>query len=312
MTSLKSFDSEGLQFAWDATSLSSYAKCPRYYKLKHLDGWQADNKSVHLVFGGIYAKALEDYFKHVAEGLDPEDALREVVYRALIQTWEYDRDENGEPIPNTGQPWESLHNTKTRETLIRTIVWYFDHFAEDTAPTVHLADGSPAVELSFALPVDDGIVYCGHLDRLVEYGDGYFVMDQKTTGTTITSRFFDSFSPDFQMSGYTYAGKILFNLPVSGVIIDAAQIAVGFTRFERGFVHRGEPQLNEWYDTMQGTAERARNDTREQRFLPNYASCGNYGGCEFRKICSRAPQHRNNLLEANFHRAPRWDPLEQR
>jgi hypothetical protein len=312
MTSLKSFDADGLQFAWDATSLSSFAKCPRYYAYKHLEGWTHPNKSVHLVFGGLYATALEHYFKHRASGVDHESALRSIVHEALIETWEHERDEDGSRIPGTGKPWDSLHNTKTRETLIRTIVWYFEQFAEDTTSTVHLADGSPAVELSFALPVDDGLVYCGHIDRLVTYGEHAYVMDQKTSGATLSKNFADQFSVDYQMSGYSYAGKVILDSPVSGVIIDAAQIAVGFSRFERFFVHKPDALLNEWYDIMLATASAARSATREQRFIPNFASCGNYGGCEFRKICSRSPEHRQRALDAEFVRRPRWDPLEQR
>ena len=37
---------------------------------------------------------------------------------------------------------------------------------------------------------------CGHLDRVVTYGGQKFVMDQKTTGSTIGPYFFDGFKPD--------------------------------------------------------------------------------------------------------------------
>lgn len=303
---LLSFTSEDVQFGWDATSISSYEKCPRYYQLKHLEGWQPNNKSVHLRFGGHYADALEHYFKHLADGADAEEALRLVVRQALIDTWDRE-DEDDE-----GQPWESLHNTKTRDTLIRSIVWYFDHFEDDPAPTVILPDGKPAVEYSFALPVDNDIVFCGHIDRLVDYAGGIYVMDQKTAGNTITPRYFEGYSPDVQMSMYSWAGGIIFDVPVKGVIIDAAQIAVGFTRFSRGFVPRSTQILDEWYDMTMLTIEDAQRSTKENQFRMNRASCGNYGGCEFRNICTRIPQHRQNLLQADFHKAPRWDPLKRR
>lgn len=312
MTQLKSFSPSGFQNAWDSTSLGSFAKCPRYYQLKHLEGWQADNRSPHLIFGGVYAAALEQYFKHTAAGASPDEALLRVIRSALIETWDHERDGDGARLPGTGAAWESTHNTKNRDTLIRSIVWYFGFFSDDPTTTIQLTDGRPAVELSFSLPLSDEYLYCGHIDRLVSYGGDTFVMDQKTTGTTITAHYFHQFSPDIQMSGYSWAGKILFNLPISGVIIDAAQIAVGFTRFERGFVHRSAPILEEWHDNALALIDEARRAHDSGVYRMNQTACGNYGGCEFRDVCNRAPEHRNAVLHQGFHRAPRWDPLERR
>lgn len=312
MTALKSFDENGIQYAWDGTSLSSASKCLRYYYYKHIEGWQADAKSVHLIFGGHYASALERFAKLLASGMDREPAIETVVKELMVNTWDFDKDEEGNDIPDTGVPQDWFHASKSRETLIRSVVWYFDNFEEDPAATVILDSGEAAVEYSFSLPIDDDILYCGHIDKLVEFDGDKFVMDQKTSGATITPRYFEQFSPDFQMSGYAFAGEILFDLPIAGVIIDAAQIAVGFTRFSRGFVHRSKPVLEDWLENTLSVIENTRRLASENRFPMNPASCGNYGGCEFRKICSRAPEHRERALRADFTQRPRWDPLEQR
>lgn len=311
MSELLSFDADNVQFAWDATSISNYQKCPRYYQYVNLLGWQPKNKSVHLVFGGHYASALEHFHKHLASGDDYETATIKVVRELFINTWEFETDEDGNRIDDSGSPWESLHNSKTRETLIRSVVWYLDHWKNDPAKLVTLSDGTPAVELSFSLPVDNDIIFCGHLDKLVDY-NGYYVMDQKTSQSTITQRFFEGFSPDNQMSMYSFSGSILFDLPIKGVLIDAAQIAVGFTRFERGFVPRAKQQLAEWYDDTMTVIENAREATRNNRFIPNRMSCSNYGGCAFRDICNRIPEHRERFLQSNFQRQERWDPLKRR
>jgi hypothetical protein len=311
MTALKSFDANGIQYAWDATSLSSASKCMRFYYYKHMEGWQPTFKSVHLIFGGHYARALELYAQAIAAGTERETAIRDVVKYLLENTWDYDRDENGVE-QSAGAPQDWFHAAKTRETLVRSVVWYLEEFEDDPAKTVILANGEAAVEYSFSLPIDDDILYCGHIDKLVSYDDDKFVMDQKTSGATVTPRFFDQFSPDFQMSGYSFAGKIIFDMPISGVIIDAAQIAVGFTRFSRGFVHRSAPVLEDWLTNTLNVIGNTRRLALENKFPMNPASCGNYGGCEFRKICQRAPEHRDRALAADFERKPRWDPLEQR
>lgn len=312
MSAPSPFDASGAQFAWDSTSIKLAETCLYMYKLKMLDGWQPDNKSVHLIFGGLYASALENFYKAVAEGIDREQAIRDVVHEALIATWEHETDEAGDPIPETGAPWQSNHNLKTRGNLIRSIVWYFEQFRDDPCTTVHLSTGAPAVEHSFKLPVDDGIVLAGHLDRLVTYSGSLYVQDQKTSGSTITGRFFEGFNPDTQMSLYTWAGKAIFHMPVKGVMIDAAQIAVGFTRYERGFTFRSDDQLDEWYEGAMHTIGRARAAVHEDYFPMNPSSCSNYGGCEFRHICARSPSVREQFLKGEFTRGDIWNPLRSR
>lgn len=313
MEPLKSFDSEGVQFGWDQTSIKLAEECLYKYKLRMIDGWRPRGISVHLFFGGVYASALEHFHKHRAAGVDFDQALELVVREALVGTWRYELDDKGKAIPGTGEPWTSDHNTKTRENLIRTIVWYFEHFKDDPCTTVILSSGQAAVEHSFQLPVDNGIIFSGHLDRLVDFGHKIYIQDQKTTGSTITPRYFSNYSPDDQITGmYPFAGRAIFKLPVKGVMIDAAQIAVGFSRFERGFVFTDDASLDEWYDDAMFHIETAQAATRAGHFPKNRTSCHKFAGCEFRDVCSRSPHVREQFLKAEFEKGHRWDPLEAR
>lgn len=297
---------DGIEFAWSASTIKAAKTCLRYYQYSVLEGWHSPNKSVHLRFGGHYATAIEHYYKLIAQGADPEEATRAVVREALEATW--DRTEDNPE----GTPWESGHNTKTRANLIRTIVWYLDQFKDDPAKPLTLQSGDPAVELSITFEVDGGNIFAAHLDRLAEFAGDPYVMDEKTTGTTVSQSFFNGFSPDDQMSMYTFLGKAAFGVPVKGVIIDAAQIAVGFTRFERGFTFRTPGQLNEWYDDTMLAIENAQRATREMRLPQNPTACGNYAGCQFRTVCSRDPAARRNFLAGDFVQTPGYDPLEVR
>ena len=603
---LLSFDETGFQWAWDSTSLSSFVTCPRKYYYSMLQGWTAQQKSVHLIFGGHYASALEHFHKHRAAGVDYDTALRLVVREALEATWDYEKD----------APQDWMHTSKTRDTLIRSIVWYLEHYRDDPMQTVILSDGRAAVEYSFSIDLDETYTYCGHIDRLVNYGGDIYVQDQKaqplseniltpggwrplgslavgdlvvgvdggwhsitdilpkgeveifevhfvdgtstrcawdhlwgvydqfgkyavlsmqematapkhkkfrvplvapvqhptadlplaplalglllgdgylagssvqfsdadgheaamlaavlpagdkikksasanhswiisgggtkralqqlglfgklsggkfipesylvadesqrrallrglletdghnlgtnwlydstseqlvkdicqlvrslggmaryhtrsgnafrahlrmpewgngvgsryikrvvklpyvetaaclkvsaprqlyvtesyivthnTTGSQITPRFFEGYSPDYQMTGYTWAGQIIFNMPVKGVVIDAAYIAVGFTAFGRQPVTRSDRQLEEFRTEVLhyiGEAKRC----HESGYYPmDRTACGNYGGCEFKQICSAVPGIRQNLLEGGFKHRDRWDPLARR
>lgn len=307
------FQGTRLQYAWDSTSLGALKKCPRYYQYSILEGWRAKDESVHLVFGGAYASALETYHKLRAKGADYDDAVDAVVDLTLQKTWHqalFD-EEGNETAP--AHPWEPDHNAKTRMNLIRSIVWYLEEFKNDPAKTLMLADGSPAVELSFkfnsGVSCEHGeFILCGHMDKLVDYGGDLFVMDQKTTGSTLGAYYFKGYNPDNQMTLYTLAGRIVYNTPVAGVIIDAAQIAVGFTSFARGITTRSEGQLEEFLLDFKYWTDVAALYAKAEHWPMNEASCGNYGGCTFREICGKDSRVRELFLKTSFERRI-WNPL---
>lgn len=293
-----------VQRAWDSTSLGWFKTCPRLYYYSMIEGWRSKREAIDLVFGIHYHKALESYDKLMA--LDPQHdaAVKTVVRRALIDTW--DR--------ATSTPWSPEH-VKNRWTLIRSIIWYLDHFKDDAAKTHILQSGAPAVELSFRMQLTEDILLCGHLDRVVDYLDGTYVMDRKTTKTTLSPHYFEGYSPDNQMSLYTAAAKVTYHAPVRGVIIDAAQIAVGFTRFERGIAYRTDAHIEEWLGEALVWTKQAQTMAMttggEAAFPQNDKACHLYGGCVFRKVCSKHPQARQTFLEADFHKDP-WNPLATR
>lgn len=316
-----------IQFAWDSTSLGWLKTCPRLYQYSMIEGWRSTGQHVHLDFGSYYHHALELYDRHRTLGVDHNEALYEAVKYCLEVTWVFDDPSVG----IQGGPMDWGHNLKTRETLVRSVIWYLEEFGEnDAAKTVVLSNGKPAVELSFRLELDFGpgwsdkhgpssingespqpYVISGHLDRVVSFSDGIYVMDRKTSSTTIGSYYFDGYNPDNQMSLYTFASKVIYQTPVRGVIIDAAQIAVGFTRFSRGFTFRTEAQTEEWLANTKEWLALAEHYATQDFWPMNDKSCHQYGGCAFRKVCSKSPEVRQKFLESDFTKR-HWNPLEPR
>ena len=290
------------QFAWDSMSLGTLKECPRKYFLTHVLGYRPKDTSLHLTFGLHYAKAMERFYKFRASGMDYDEALNDVVATAMIESYDMPEDTTGK---------------KTRETLIRSIVWYFESYRGDTETNViHLHDGRPAVELSFKLPTGlhvNGVelLYCGHLDRVVEFAGDRYVMDQKTTGQTLGAFYFMQFNPDNQMSGYSLASRVMFNCPVQGVIIDACQVAVGFTRFGRSITTRTESQIEEWLVDFHDWTQLAERYAERGHWPMNDKSCHKYGGCQFRDVCSHDKEVRQQFLDTRFE-INRWNPLEDR
>lgn len=303
------FKGTTLQFAWDQTSLGLLMECPFKYKLSILDGWRKKDSSVHLTFGKHFADAMEGYHKALAKGLDHDEALDMVLSTALCATGFYDAE-------GAWHSWQTDDTKKNRETLIRSIIWYFETYKDDQMKTVILPDGTPAVELLFMF--ESGIasgygefLMTGHIDRLVDFDDTKFVLDNKTTGAALGGYYFRQYDTDNQMSQYTYAGKVCYNVPVQGVVIDAAQIMVGFTAFGRGITTRSTSQLEEWHGNAALWLNLAERFYETGVYPMNLKSCNNYGACVFRDVCGSSPEIRENILKTYFEKR-NWNPLEVR
>lgn len=298
------------QWAWDSTSLGWLKDCPRKYQLHMIEGWIGKGESVHLEFGIIYHNALEQFDRLRHAGMSHDEAVIQVVRLVLTQTWK------------DGRPWraskdlnpEDKTSLKCREHLVRTVVWYLDKFRNDPAQTMISSTNRPMVELHFQFELNFGIRLshqynlCGYLDRVVLFQDMPFVMDRKTTTTTLGSYYFEQYEPDNQMSLYTVASQVAFKTPVKGVIVDAAQIAVGFSRFVRSFVMKTPDQIDEWMKDLKIWLRQAELYASQGYWPQNDKSCHKYGGCTFRDICSKSPSVRNKFLESSFERRA-WNPL---
>jgi hypothetical protein len=277
------FDASGVQMVWNSHSLMDASKCLYYYKLSVIDSWRTSEANDNFIFGGVLAGCLEHFYLQRSAGMDREDAIRSSVLKAMVETI----------------GWESKHHIKDRGTLMRTLVWYFDHWRNDFP--VLVTDEGPAVEKLFRISVDNGIEFVGLIDRVIEYVPGnYYLMDQKSTGSTLSSYFFNRYNPNDQIFFYSWAGRAIFPVPIAGFIIDAAQVAVGFSRFDRHVIEYTDAQLDEWYNSAMHHIEAAQEAVRDNHFPQRFTSCMNYGGCEFREICKRSPEFRGNFLKKDF------------
>lgn len=318
-----------LQTHWDSVSLGALKKCARFYQYSIIEGWQGRGFSLHLQYGILYHRAMEVYAHTILLFPDHEQALR-ITLRDLAEHCQVEKTnpQTGEITQEWWDPNEYLNekqakdNSKTLPNLFRTVVWYLDEYKDDPCKTVILADGKPATELSFryelgfnSLLTGEAIFHSGHMDRLVEFGDAYYVMDWKTSKNTINQAssygYFAQFSPNNQMTGYTLAGRVTLGKPAAGVIINAAQIAKGFSRFERKFVMRTDDQLAEWAHDVEWWIRQAETYVEADYWPQNDTSCSDYGGCTFRDICNKDPAVREVFLQSDFERRP-WDPLQTR
>jgi hypothetical protein len=320
-----------IQFAWDSTCLGLLKTCPRLYQYTIIEGWASRHESIHLRFGQEYHQALQEYDWSRANGVRHEDAIHDVVRALLERTFGWTVNEESK-----------AGKYKNRTTLMGLVIDYLDHYREDPAETYIREDGSPAVELSFRFELDFGpragqctvglepgdvgapgpaypdqpYLLAGHLDRVVNFNSMLLVLDHKTTTSTLSGDFFAQWEPSNQMTLYTLAGKTVLNAPIKGVMIGGAQILLTEpSRFVRGFTYRTDDQLNEWLDDLQLLLSINEHYAAESYWPMNDTSCDKFGGCKFRGVCSKSPDHREKFLKADFIKLPedqRWNPLKAR
>jgi len=295
-----------IQLALDSTTLGAMKKCPRLFELAHVRGWGSRRRSIDLEFGILLHSAREGYYRRRANEEDHNAALAGALNFALSASWDFELDR---PLAIFCED-----NYKNRFTLARTLVWYLDQWENDPLETVILAGGAPAVEVSFRFPLgirtaqDEEYLLCGHMDRLVRFNDRLWVSDLKSTRHSLDSTYFAQYTPDNQMSTYSVAGKVVLNEPTAGIILDAAQVGVGFSRFARGLIYRTTAQLEEWLRGVEVLLHQYEEYARAQFWPQNEKSCW---GCSFRPICARSPQVRENWLKSDFVER-QWNPLEVR
>lgn len=313
-SSFTEVDGVSYQIAWDSTSLGLFKECPEKYRLSMRQGWESKRTPLPLTFGILYHSSLEHYYKQRAGGQTHAAAAKDTLAHMLEWTGE----RSAEP-PGRFIPWDSGDTKRSRETLIRSVLWYLDKFQDDPAETIILQDGSPAVELSFRMelpllaPTGENYLLCGHIDRLVKFADQVWVMDHKTTAGALNERYYAGFTPDNQMSLYSLASQVVYQQPARGVIIDGAQIGVTFTRFGRGFANRTPDQLQEWLQETMDWIKLAEFFAEHGRWPRNDKSCHHYAGCAFREVCGKDAAVRPAYLSADFTQdKANWDPMQPR
>ena len=305
-----------LQLAHDSVSIGAAKTCKRYYKYSILDGWTDKKDKIDLEFGIYFHSATEEYHRAEAKGKSHDEALESALDRTLSDTWRSE----------FSRPWDSTDPNKNRGGLIRSVIWYVEHFKGDSLKTVILSNGKPAIEVPFSIEIGytsrltgEKFLLCGRLDKLGDLNGQYWIVDKKTTKYTLGPSYFARYTPDNQVSTYSFAGSIMFPFSISGVIIDAAQILKDSTRFQRGFVPRSKSQLEEWIRGVYTLFSEIETCIETNHWPMNDRACGiprldektgevRYG-CQFREVCAAGPEMREKLLALNFKRRF-WDPVK--
>ena len=293
-----------LQIKVNSSSLGEAKQCWRKYYYKIIRRLVRKGSNAAIDFGTLAHKALNVFYKRQADGVGYERNLVETLREIL-------------PVAMHQLPSDVPQNP---QSLCRFVVWFLDKYERSGmgAKTLVL-QGHPATELSFEFPsgfaaqsTGEDITLFGTIDRLCTMQGKVYPRDLKTTKRALGSHFADSFSPDNQFSLYMLAVRMFFNLPSDEMLLDGAQIGQNFVRFQTDLVPRPSGVLDEWLGSLpfwlnqlEACASSAQwheqNGSQPELAYPqNDKACSMYGGCQFRKVCSRSPSQREHLLGLEF------------
>ena len=282
------------QIVWDASSLSTFLACPRMYKFTNLTGYKLKMYAPVTGFGS----AVHDGF----EILDRYKFENKTKDKAVLKATAHIIKEYGEGLN------QSEDKARNLEAALRVIVWRAEEFWEDNLKIATMPSGAPCLEQRFEVPFgEQGHRLSGRIDKIVEMDNRLYLCDTKTTKATLTDFYFRNFEPNNQIYAYIWAARHMLGLNIAGFIVDAVQTAVNFCRFNRNIFNVSDSSIKEWYHDCQYSVSLADAYSTNQYYPANFTSCGNYGGCKFRGVCSEQPDHREAILKEDFIREPHPD-----
>lgn len=208
---------------------------------------------------------------------------------------------------------------KNRMTLVRTFLWYVEEQPERLEDSLHpikFPDGTPAVELSWRIPLPwktawgEQYLLSGHFDYLGRFGSLNYIVDNKTTTKTLSKRFFESYDPDLQFDIYDMVGGILYpDLELQGVLLDAANSQIEGSSFARMAYRKTEEQRKEQWQDLEFWIKQAERYAEADYWPMKKSSCWI---CDLKNVCNKPASARPGLLAANFKKGERWNPLIER
>ena len=275
------------QVVWDTSSLSTFSSCPRLYNLTNLQGYRM--KAFGMVTG--FGSAIHDAFEILDNAKCTNKSKKEAVRSAVIYI-----------LKNYAKDFKQVEDkARGLEAALRVIVWRAEEYWEDNIKIARMPDGTPCLEQRFEIPFGNtGKRFSGRIDKIVEFENNLYLCDTKTTKASLSDSYFRMYQPSNQVYAYLWAARNILGLDVRGFIIDAVQTGVHFCRFNRAVFNVNQSSLVEWYNDAQYSLSVAETYHAHSYYPANFTSCGNFGGCKFREVCSEPPEHRSIILREDF------------
>ena len=273
---------------YDSTQLNDFRRCPEYYNNRHVKGLVLDGGSKHsdpLAAGSAIHRGIEAWFSNG----DSKKAIK-----AVKMAWGED---------DLFLPEKAKY---TQGFLAAVMAGY--------------ADAWPRENDSFKVLANEQWLqsgnYGGIIDRLVEFEDGVYVMDTKTTSGWVNERYIESFQLSSQFRGYVWLAKQA-GYDCQGAYLDAIHLDTRYHKvkssdFVREKILYSDEQISDWLldcrrttSEIRGLTEQVHYPSLSRKWPQNDQRCFDWHRpCPYWRLCTAViPEN-----EMDYFKEERWEP----
>jgi len=277
----------------DYTQLQTFITCPMKYNLKFIEGLKKrdmDERHVDIEFGQRVHKGLELLYM--------KEPMKKVL--SVFDTF-------------VDLPPE-VEKNKTKENGVKLLEGYIEHY-KTIDKEIEIID----VEVSDTIEIAPNLLWQVKLDTVVKMRDNIYVLEHKTT-KRLDYRYFLRYSPNMQVSGYTYYALKKYK-QCSGCMLNVLQSGyrsraykgepAGFnSKYQREIINRTVEQLEDFRLNAVLWSDRLNKELVHGWSVgKNEDACHQFRGCSFKEICmtSRGDVLDNEIVETLYERI---NPLE--
>lgn len=298
MTSLK--DKTIFPSVWDNTMLADASDCEQKANVRFFHHLRPSTPNVHLHAGQAFAKGIEALRQHTYPP-SGADAVGEAT-KALL---------------NHYGTFEAGDSAKSLTGMLGALGSYVEQYNPETDHLKPLMlNGKPAVEFSFAHPLDihhpvtgEPLIYCGRFDMLGVLNNdpqSLFVVDEKTT-TQLGATWAKQWQLRSQFMGYVWGAK-KFGHPVIGAIVRGISILKRSYGHAEAIVYYPQWMIDRWYDQIHHKLARLIEAWKNDKWQYNFSlTCSAYGGCPYRMLCES--ENPDQWLDP-YYQVSAWDPMK--
>ena len=286
----------------DSSKLQEYMSCPRKYFYRYMLGWETQGRSIHLVFGEAWHRAIEVLMREGYTSAAVIEGMKRFTeyYRRYYDEYE---DENNRP--------------KNVEHALEALLAYCLHYDKDDFEVLY-------TEVHGTIPLDDKRMITGRLDSICRDKRGVFSLEHKT-GSYKTSAWAEQWTLKMQIGTYNHALMCMFDPnEVYGVIVNGVFFYKTKTEFLRAPIRKLDNAMQTWLDTTlywykqveSNTALMLEEDKQDnetmQSFPMNTESCTKWNRmCKYADFCNtwNNPLQRCDEKPLDFEEIW-WNPAE--
>jgi hypothetical protein len=282
----------------DSTMLVTWRACPRKFYYSFCENLAPAGQSVDLLFGGAIARGLQVAREAFFRDGKPASLAENMGIHAALQFY-------GDFVP------PEKKRAKAWEGLLLTMDAYFRQWPLATDPAKPFKN---AIEFSFALPMPgtrrpDGKpwIYCGRFDMFSEIDTILHIVDEKTTGSSFSFSWADSWTLRNQFLGYVW-GAQQHGFRVNKVLVRGISVLLTKIEFAQAIVTVHPHLIDRWLRQTQKDLNTITQQWESGYFDFNLGdTCTAYGGCAFATPCSTPePSDWYSMFAKRD-----WDPLRQ-